>query len=88
MAFAVLEIFWTVFLLAMLAEAIRLGEETPLRTHVLDELGMIPGVVGVLAAVVIPLRYRLTTLEYVALVVGALACLPLVLLFGQELLTR
>ena len=88
-AFAVLEVFWTVFLLAMLAEANRLGEETPLRTpDVLDEMGMIPGVLGVLAAIVIPLRYRLKTLEYVALVVGALACLPLVLLFGQELVAR
>jgi hypothetical protein len=88
MALAVVELFWTVFLLAMLAEAIRLGEETPLRTHALDVMAMIPGVLGVLAAVVIPFRYRLKALEYVALVVGALACLPLVLLFGQEWLAR
>jgi hypothetical protein len=90
MALAVVEVFWSIFLLAMLAEAIRLGEETPLRTqpHLLDQLGMIPGILGVLAAIAIPFRYRLKTLEYVALVVGALACLPLVLLFAQEWLTR
>jgi hypothetical protein len=88
MALAVVEVFWTVFLLAMLAEAIRLGEETPLRTQALNYMGMIPGVLGMLAAIVIPFRYRLKALEYVALVVGALACLPLVLLFGEELLTR
>jgi hypothetical protein len=88
MALAVLEVFWTVFLLAMLAEAIRLGEETPLRTHLLDLLAMIPGTLGVLAAIVIPFRFRLKMLERVALVVGALACLPLVLLFAQEWLTR
>jgi hypothetical protein len=88
MALAVVEVLWTVFLLAMLAEAIRLGEETPLRTqtHLLGVLGLIPGVLGVLAAIVIPLRHRLKALEYVALLVGALACLPLVIVFGKELL--
>jgi hypothetical protein len=42
----------------------------------------------VLAALVIPFRYRLKLREYAALVVGALACLPLVILFGEEWLTR
>jgi hypothetical protein len=88
LALAVVEVFWTVFLLAMLAEAIRLGEQTPLRTNALYPLGMIPGVLGVLAALVIPFRYQLKLREYAAVVVGALACLPLVILLGQEWLTR
>src|SRR5688500_2022858 len=88
MAFAIFEVFWTVFLLAMLAEAIRLGEKTPLQGPTLDVMGMIPGVLGVLAAIVIPFRHRLRTFEYLALVVGALACVPLVIVFGDELLNR
>ena len=88
MTLAVVEMFWTVFLLAMLAEAIRLGEQTPLRTHALEALGVIPGVLGVLAALVIPFRHRLKALEYAAVAVGALACLPLVILFGWEWFTH
>ena len=82
---AAVEVFWTIFLLVMLAEAIRLGEDTPLRTPLLEQLAMIPGLLGVFAAIVIPFRYRLKAREYAALVVGALACLPLVILFGMEL---
>ena len=85
---AAVEVFWTIFLLAMLAEAIRLGEETPLRTNALNWLGMIPGVLGVLAAFVIPFCYRLKAREYLALAIGALACLPLVILLGTDLLGR
>jgi hypothetical protein len=77
MALAFVEVFWTVALL---------GSETTLQRHELDAVGMVPGLLGVLAAIVIPFLYRPKALEYVALVVGALACLPLVIAFGTELL--
>jgi succinate-acetate transporter protein len=88
MAFAAFGVFWTVFLLAILAESFRVGEKTALQGPALDMMGMIPGVLGVLAALVIPFCYRLSMVEYVALVVGALACLPALILFGDELLMR
>jgi hypothetical protein len=88
MMFAVASFVWAFALLIGLAEAYRVGEKTILQTDAFGLLGMIPGVLGVLAAIVIPLVYRLKALEYLALVVGALACLPLLLLFGREWLYR
>jgi hypothetical protein len=85
LALAFVQVAWTVVLVVALAEAIRVGEKTPLQTHAFEVLGMIPGVLGVLAAMVIPLFRRLKALEYLALVVGALACLPLVILFARDL---
>jgi hypothetical protein len=84
MMFAVASFAWAFALLVGLLEASRVGEKTILQTDALGPLGMIPGVLGVLAALVIPLLYRLKALEFLVLVVGALACLPMTLLFGRE----
>jgi hypothetical protein len=78
-ALAFVEVFWTLALL---------GSETTLQTRELDAVGMIPGLLGVLAAIVIPFLYRLKWFEYLALVAGALLCLPLVIAFGSEWLAQ
>jgi hypothetical protein len=84
MMFAVASFVWAFVLLIGLAEAYRVGEKTVLQTDAFGLLGMIPGALGVLAAIVIPLVYRLKSREYLVLVVGALGCLPMVFLFGWE----
>ena len=88
MMFAVASFVWAFVLLIGLAEAYRVGEKTILQTDAFGLLGTIPGALGVLAAIVIPLVYRLKALEYLVLVAGALGCLPMLLLFGREWLYR
>ena len=82
--FAVASFVWAFALLIGLLEASRLGEKTILQTDALGPLGMVPSLLGVLAALVIPFVYRLKAREYLVLVVGALGCLPMLILFGRE----
>jgi hypothetical protein len=87
MAFAVVEVIWTIVLLGTMPAGIGTSPEARAQTHRIDALGMIPGSLGVLAAFVIPIFARLRWFEFAALVVGALFCLPLVIEFGKELMT-
>jgi hypothetical protein len=84
MFFAVASFVWAFVLLIGLAEAYRVGEKTILQTDAFGLLGMIPSVLGVVAATVIPFVYRLKAREYLVLAAGALGCLPMLLLFGRE----
>jgi hypothetical protein len=87
LGFAALELIWTFILMVAIAEAKGKLSKTRAQTHMIDALGMIPSILGIIAAVVIMFRWPLTTLDRIVVIVGVLACLPLLYLFGKELMT-
>lgn len=87
LGFAVLELVWGFLLLVMIAEAKGKLSQTRAQTHTIDAVGMIPAILGIIAAIIITFRWTLTTLDRIVIVIGTLTCLPLLIAFGKELMT-
>jgi hypothetical protein len=87
LGFAALELVWTFILIVAVAEAKGKLSQTRSQTHTIDALGMIPAVIGVIAAIVIMIRSQLTIIDRIVVIIGVLACLPLLYAFGKELMT-
>jgi len=49
--------------------------------------GTMCAVLGIVAAIVIPFLWPLTTREIILVISGAFACVPMVLVFGKEFMT-
>lgn len=87
LGFAALELAWAFCLMVAVAQAKGGLSQTRTQTHTLDALGMLPAVMGIIAAAFISFRSPQSILDRAVVTIGILACLPLLIAFGKELMT-